>query len=177
MVKKMKRSNIIAIVLTLIWTVFLIVTEILLGNTQEDVIEGQAVFFIYVFLNILTWAIIMASRTATKIIIDEKINNLLLCFGVLNLYAAILSPFLIFIYQIFNWLKFGEWKSISVLDAIFYLLSKKPPDSSVNFLIFLDEWVGIQKMLAFFPLAFALFLLFGGIGFVTMKFFLLRCKK
>jgi len=57
----------------------------------------------------------------------------------------------IFGYQLFQWLRHGDWKSISVITGLRWLES--------SWAVYPREWLGVHKLLDFIPLSIALILL------------------
>jgi hypothetical protein len=86
-----------------------------------------------------------------------------------SLAGAELSAFAavcVVVYQVYLYLKHGTWVSLSVLDALLYLLRKNPPP----WLLYPDDWVGVHKLLDKTPLALCLVIL--GIVWIVIVGFL-----
>ncbi len=72
-------------------------------------------------------------------------------------------------YQVYLYLKHGEWTALSVIDGLLYLLRENPP----IWLLYPHDWVGVHKLLDKTPLALGLFILgifwLAVIGFLVFK--------
>lgn len=69
---------------------------------------------------------------------DDYFGLLLAAFGFM-----LLSPFVFLAYGAIQWLRFGEWQRITVLDSLAYLNQK---GLDVSYFLQQVEWQGIQKI-------------------------------
>ena len=58
---------------------------------------------------------------------------------------GLLGAISIWMYQVFSFLRFGQWMPISVLTALSWL--------EVEWAIFPNQWLGVYKVLDFLPLS------------------------
>jgi hypothetical protein len=75
--------------------------------------------------------------------------------------ASIVGGFGLFCYQIYLWLRWGDWASYSLLSPLSYFEYLQP------WVYYPSEWVGINKILEKTPLS--LFLIILGIILLTME--------
>ena len=83
--------------------------------------------------------------------------------------ASVIISLFVVLYQIYLYLKHGEWVSLSVIDGLLYLFRKNPPP----WLIYPDDWIGVHRLLERTPLALGLFIFailwLVVIGFLSLK--------
>lgn len=62
-------------------------------------------------------------------------------------FLLILGGVCIWIYQIYNWLKDAEWKSVSLLSPLSYY------SPFYNWVYYPSDWIGFHNLLGYIPLS------------------------
>ena len=83
----------------------------------------------------------------------EKNDDLVVVLGEFVLYGlgfSIMAPFGVLVYQIYWYLRIGEWEPLSVITGLRWM--------KVDWAFHPNEWIGLYKILNDMPLAFGIFI-------------------
>jgi hypothetical protein len=120
-------------------------------------VSGESVWLgfwllLAIFVSPLLWDVVLLLFGKARV--DAITNSVWSLFFTIAAFSLIVGAAGVVLYQIYGFLRIGDWQSISIIDCLIYAgmeWAKEPSD-----------WVGFWKLLDYFPFSLSLFI----VGFI-----------